>query len=297
MELHQLEYLIAIAEERGFSRAATRLGVSQPSLSQQVKKLEDELGTPLFDRLARRVVPTQAGDRLLMHARRVLAEVADARRSVGDRDGQVTGPLAVGAIPTIAPFLLPRVLGRFLKAHPVVELRIVEDVTDRLVEALARGELDVAIISSYAGHSSIHLEPVASEALRLLVPAKHPLSKRRTVTWSSIDGERLVVLHEMHCLSGQVTQLCRRRGLRPPVVMRGAQLATLAATVASGLGVTIAPAMMAAGDTARDRRYVPFAPEEPTREINVAWNLLRYRSAPSRAFVELLRKVLGKRRR
>ena len=122
MELHQLEYLAAVAEEGSISKAARRCGVAQPSLSQQVKKLEDELGHRLLDRLPKGVVPTEAGRQLLEHARRVLAEIADARRRIGDTPGHVTGSLAVGAIPTMAPFLLPGVLRRFAKRRPKHEV-------------------------------------------------------------------------------------------------------------------------------------------------------------------------------
>src|SRR5687768_8624165 len=128
MEIHQLEYLTAVADEGSISKAARRVGVAQPSLSQGVKKLEDELGHRLLDRLPRGVVPTEAGRQLLEHARRVLAEIADARRRIGDTPGHATGSLAVGAIPTVAPFLLPGVLRRFTRQCPDVKLLLVEDV-------------------------------------------------------------------------------------------------------------------------------------------------------------------------
>jgi LysR family hydrogen peroxide-inducible transcriptional activator len=276
------------------------LGVTQPSLSQQIKRLEEELGSPLFDRLSRGVVPTQTGEKLLHHARRVLAEVAEAGRSVRDAHGKIAGPLVIGAIPTIAPFLLPKVLPPFIEKYPDVQLELVEDVTDKLVDLLISGKLDLAVMSNLSTNHVLHLEKLATEPLRLMVARGHRLingngksGKKKGVSWSDLAKERLLVLHEMHCLSGQVSQFCSGKGLHPPIVMRGAQLATLAATVNSGLGVSIVPQMMADSDNRENCAYLAFDEEPPHRDINVAWNLLRYRSGPSRAFVEALEAAVG----
>src|SRR5689334_13630130 len=136
MELHQLEYLVALAEEGSFTRAAERLSIAQPSLSQQIQKLEKEIGQPLFDRLPRGVTATEAGNSLLGHARRILAEIQDAKRQARESRDAVRGALTIGAIPTIAPYLLPEALKVFSSRHPDVQLEMVEDVTARLLEQL-----------------------------------------------------------------------------------------------------------------------------------------------------------------
>lgn len=296
MDLQQLRYVVALADEASFSRAAARLGVAQPSLSQQIKKLESEIGRPLFDRLPKRVVATQCGQQLVERARTILAQLADTRRQMDEgSSGDAAGPLTVGAIPTVAPFLLPRVLTALSRKFPQVELRVVEDVTDRLIEMLERGEIDVAIISTHDGSRTVHVEPIATEPLLLMLPPKHPMARRRAATWPQLAGERFLVLHEMHCLSGQVSRVCDRRSLRPPVVMRGAQLATIASMVCAGMGVSIVPEMMsrAAPSMGRDGCvYRPFAKDAPRREITAAWSLLRYRTNASRAVVETLRATL-----
>jgi len=289
MEIQQLRYFVTVADEASFSRAAARLGVAQPSLSQQIKKLEAQTGTPLFDRLPRRVVATQAGEALLAHARKILAQVADAERQLGESDGEVAGPLTIGAIPTIAAFLLPRTMRALSAAHPRVQVRVVEDVTARLIEMLERGELDVAVMSGVDGARTVHVEKLAEEPLRLLLPADHPLAGRRSVSWAALDRERFLVLHEMHCLSGQVAQVCDRMRFRPSVVMRGAHLFTIKAMVSAGLGVSVVPDMMAADDCSGKCAYLPFAKNPPRREITAAWSLLRYRTNAARAFVDLLR--------
>ena len=145
MEIRQLEYVVAVAEEQNFSRAAERLHIAQPSLSQQVKKLETELGTTLFDRLARGVVTTEAGERFVERARKILADLVDARRDAGDLRDAVRGTLHVGAIPTIAPFLMPALVQAFSKRWPDVTVHIEENVTERLMDHVVNGELDLAI--------------------------------------------------------------------------------------------------------------------------------------------------------
>lgn len=293
MEVHQLVYVVAVAEEANFSRAAERVGVAQPSLSQQIKKLEDELGTPLFDRLPRRVVTTAAGEQLLAHARRILAELADARRRMSDARGEVAGPLTVGAIPTVAPYLLPDVVRRFADRHPGVQVEVVEDVTARLAAMLDRGELDLAILSTHAGGPALHCERVGEEELVLLLPAGHRLARGKSVRWDALADERFLVLQEMHCLSGQVAHVCQRMRLRPEVAMRGAQLATVAEMVSAGLGVSVVPAMMAGRDRDPTRVTRRFAGEQPTREICLAWSLLRYRTQAAKAFEQQVREALA----
>jgi LysR family hydrogen peroxide-inducible transcriptional activator len=296
MELHQLEYLAAVADEGSISKAARRCGVAQPSLSQQVKKLEDELGHRLLDRLPKGVVLTEAGRQLLEHGRRVLAEISDARRRIGDTPGGVAGSLAVGAIPTIAPFLLPRVLRTFSTRWPDVKLNVVEDVTERLLASVERGELDVAVMSSADAPATVHSEKIGTEPLRLMLPAKHPLARRggarRAIPWKAVAGERLLVLQEMHCLAGQVARFCDRSRVRPHVFMRGAQLSTIASMVAAGLGVSVVPEMMARAGPWAGCAVRPLAGESPSRDLCVAWSLLRYRTNAARAFDELLRKSL-----
>src|SRR5881398_3517770 len=148
MEIHQLRYFVAVAEEGSFSRAAGKVRVAQPSLSQQIRKLEAEVGQPLFDRLPRSVVLTEAGRCLIDYARQILASVGDARRCVDELKDVVAGKLAVGAIPTISPYVLPELVGKFQNHYPDVMLEIVEDVTEGIARRVEAGELDVALVST-----------------------------------------------------------------------------------------------------------------------------------------------------
>ncbi len=296
MELRQLEYLVAVVDAAGFSAAAHRLGVTQPSVSEQIRKLERELKQPLLDRLPRRVVPTPAGLKLATHARRILAEVHEAARSACDADGELTGRLAIGAIPTIAPFLLPRLLTRFEKDHPGVELAVTEDTTPRLVDLITRGELDLAIASSVDETPHLQVDEVGEEPLLLMLAKDHRLTRGGRVSPGKLAGERFVALHDMHCLAGQAARFCLQRDLRPPVVMYGSNLFTLSAMVAIGMGVSLVPRMMAesrASVVVADCAFRPFTGEPPTRPLTLLWPLLRYRTRAARAFAARVTEALA----
>jgi LysR family hydrogen peroxide-inducible transcriptional activator len=293
MEIHQLEYLVALAEEGSFTRAAERMFVAQPSLSQQIQKLEREIGQPLFDRLPRGVVPTEAGQRLIEHARKILTELREAKSRASELKNQVAGTLTIGAIPTIAPFLLPRLAKEFTRRWPEVSLDIVEDVTARLMQRIEEGSVDVALTSSADAPGSVLLETLSHESLLALLPAQHPLASKETVQWSAMRDERFLVLHEMHCLSGQVMMFCRPHGVKPRVVAHGAQLATIAGLVSAGLGISVVPEMMQKSDKEKSRRYKPFAEEPPSRPLCLAWSTYRYRTNAAREFAKVVREALS----
>lgn len=294
MELRQLQYLVAVVDAASFSGAARRLGVAQPSISQQLAKLEREMRRPLLDRLPRRVVPTPAGVELVSHARRILAEVAEATRRAGDASGgRPGGRLSVGAIPTVAPFLLPRLVPAFERRYPDVDLVVTEDTTARLVEQVAAGQIDVAVASTIAPTPHVDVEEVAEEPLLLMLPAQHPLAgrRRKPLTPADLANERFLALHETHCLAGQSAKFCARRDVRLPVIMYGSNLFTLAAMVAAGMGVSLVPGMMTVPggpSLVSGCAFRQFAgADAPTRPLTLAWPLLRYRTLAAKAFAKL----------
>src|SRR5688572_30232658 len=243
MELHQLRYFLAVAESRSFSRGAAACDVAQPSLSQQIQKLEREVGRRLFDRLGRTVALTDAGRALLPRARRILAEVDGVERGVADEIDQGRGALTVGAIPTIAPFLLPGAVKRFLEAQPDAELLVREDLTGNLIEGLVRAELDLCVCALPLDDERLASEPLVTEPLLVAAAPGHPLAKRnhRGIRPADLDDEPAVVLHELHCLGEQVTAFCRQRRISPRIVCRTTQLTTVRSLVELGLGVSLVP--------------------------------------------------------
>lgn len=284
MEIHQLRYFVAVADEGSFSRAAAKVRVAQPSLSQQIRKLEAEVGQPLFDRLPRSVVLTEAGRCLIDYARQILASIGDARRSVDELKDEVSGRLAVGAIPTIAPYILPELVGKFQKHYPEVSLEIVEDVTDGIARRVEAGELDVALASTCQQSPTLRRESLGNEPLLALVPEGHPLAKRALVELDDLKSQRFLLLHEMHCLSQQVHHLLESRRLRPEIALAGSQLGTIANLVAAEIGVSIVPQMMVKHRATSGCVSLPFVPPVPERELNLLYNPLRFQSKAAAAF-------------
>lgn len=286
MEIHQLRYFVAVAEEGSFSRAAAREHIAQPSLSQQIQKLEAETGHRLFDRLSRRVVVTEAGKCLLEYARKILVDMAEARRCLDDLQRDISGGLNVGAILTIAPYLLPKLVGKFQVRYPKVVLEILEDTTEGLALRLEDGTLDAAIMSTCQQSPALRSELLAREALLVLLPSKHPLAKKKKISWSDLKAEKFLLLHEVHCLSVQVCNLLASQNLRPELALRGSQLTTIAEMVASGTGVSVVPQMMVEHHLPPGCVAVPFSPPAPTREINLVRNPLRHETRAAAAFCE-----------
>jgi LysR family hydrogen peroxide-inducible transcriptional activator len=289
MELHQLRYFVAVAEAGNFGRAAARCRVSQPSLSQQIIKLEARLGRKLFDRLGRRTALTDAGAALLPRAKAILADVVEAEREiVGELDAD-RGKLAIGAIPTIAPYLLPGVIRGFLLKNPKAELTVREDVTDRLIEALADAELDLALMSLPLDDPRIAYEELMVEPLVVVAPLDDPIARSKTVDLRDLEDRPAVVLHELHCLSGQVQSFCQAHHVNLRIVCRTTQLTTVQSLVALGLGVSIVPEMTAIADESGRRVYRPIARGRARRSIIVAWHPGRHRPRLAERFLEQLR--------
>ena len=284
MEIHQLRYFVAIADEGSFSRAAAKVRVAQPSLSQQIRKLEAEVGQPLFDRLPRSVVLTEAGRCLIDYARQILASIGDARRCVDELKDEVGGKLAVGAIPTIAPYVLPELVVTFQKHYPEVTLEIVEDVTDGITRRIEGGELDVALASTCRPSPTLRRESLGTEPLLALVPEGHPLAKKDVVEFDDLKSQRFLLLHEMHCLSQQVNHLLESRRLRPEIALAGSQLSTIANMVAASIGVSIVPQMMVRHHPTPGCVSLPFGPPVPERELNFLSNPRRFQSKATAAF-------------
>jgi LysR family hydrogen peroxide-inducible transcriptional activator len=284
MEIHQLRYFVAVAEEGSFSRAAAKVRVAQPSLSQQIRKLEAEVGQPLFDRLPRSVVLTEAGRCLIGYARQILASIGDARRCVDELKGKIAGDVAVGAIPTIAPYVLPELVVTFQQHYPDVTLHIVEDVTAGIVRRIEAGELDVALASTCQKSPSLGVEPFGAEPLLALVPEAHSLARQSEITFDDLKSQRFLLLHEMHCLSQQVHHQLESRRLHPEIALAGSQLSTIANMVAAGIGVSIVPQMMVRRHATPGCVTLPFAPPVPERELNFLYNPLRFQSKATAEF-------------
>ena len=286
MELHQLRYFLAVARTKNFSRAAEQCHVAQPSLSQQIMKLEDELGERLFERTKREVSLTPAGDLLRVHAERVLQEVELARDGVREFRGLVRGRVVLGVLPTVAPYFLPQRLRAFSSRFPAVEVVVHEDTTDQLAAAVLAKEVDLALVSLPVERVGLAAEEFFDEKLLVALPAGHALAKRPRLTFDDLEREAFILMKEGHCLSGQALQFCRINGFAPQISFRSAQIETVLALVAKGWGVSVVPEM-ACTRPMRGVRFRTLA--GMTRSIGIIHRKARPLSHASRALVDFLR--------
>jgi LysR family hydrogen peroxide-inducible transcriptional activator len=289
MELHQLRYFCAIAETGSFSRAAEQCHVAQPSLSQQILKLEAELGARLFDRLGRTVRLTDLGKTFLPRARAVLRELEAAKGDVRERKDSISGPISVGVIPTVAPYFLPPHLTLFTRQFPQVQLTVVEEITPVLLERLRASTVDVALLAlPIRGHEFDAL-PLLTERLFAVLPRKHQLANRDSVSLKDLRKEPFLLLRDGHCFRETAVAACDRARVSPQIIFESGQFSSILSMVGTGMGVSIVPEM--AIEKRTHCRYVRIADDEATRTIGAI--VLRGRSLnrAHHAFLGYLRAV------
>ena len=288
MELHQLRYFCAVADTGSFSRAAEHSHVAQPSLSQQILKLEAELGARLFDRLGRSVRLTDAGKTFLPRARSVLRELQAARGDISEGKDSVSGQINVGVIPTVAPYFLPPVLAGFSRRFPEAAVSIVEDITPVLLERLRAGALDLAVLAlPVRGHEFESL-PLLTEPLFAALPKKHKLARRATISLRDLRKEPFLLLRDGHCFRENAVAACDRARVSPQVVFESGQFSSLLGLVGAGMGVSLVPAM--AVTRAPDLKFVRIADAEARRTIGALTLRGRSLSRAHHAFLSTLRR-------
>ncbi|MFZ5858640.1 MAG: LysR family transcriptional regulator [Chloroflexota bacterium] len=289
MEIHQLTYFVTVAETGSFSRAAERCNIAQPSLSQQIQKLEAELGEPLFDRLPRRVVLTDAGRALLPRAASILAELQDIKHTMQNEAETTSGLLTVGFIPTIAPFVLPRVIQRFSRDFPQARLVVHEGLTETLVRDLVDGKLDVGITSMPIRNRLIRTEELLTEPFLVASPKKHDFITNASIHVNELDEFPFIALSEIHCLGEQVQSFCYQQHLEMQIVCNTSQLTTVQNCVAQGLGVSLVPRALALSDKSKQVVYRELSDAAPGRKIAAATHTERKQSFLARKFIEIVR--------
>ncbi len=297
MEMQQLRYVVAVARTGNFSRAAEQCHVSQPSLSQQILKLEDDLGERLFDRMKRMAKLTPHGEAFLRHAVRILEEVDAAKREAADAQALLRGALKIGVLPTIAPYLLPEVMGGFMEKYPGVEIVVQEDTTAQLMKYLLAFEIDLVFASQPIRDERLEVRELFTEELLLALPPGHPLARKRAVNASDLENERLIVMKEGHCLGDQVLRFCDRRDLHPNISFRSAQLETIQALVSAGLGLSLIPAMAARSGRKDVPEYRSLQSPKPQRKIVAVWPKQRPPARATNEFLKMVEAQFGRSRR
>jgi LysR family hydrogen peroxide-inducible transcriptional activator len=295
MNLRDLRYLVALADERHFGRAAERCHVSQPTLSAQIRKLEEYLGVPLVERRPKRVTLTPTGEKVVERARRLLQE-ADAIVEIAhtERD-PLAGQLRVALIPTVGPYLLPHVARRLQRALPRLKLLLYEYQTGPLLAKLRDGELELGILALPVAGEGLAAAELYQEPFTLAVPSSHPLAAREKVRVADLDGETLLLLEDGHCLRDQALEVCSRVGVGEEQDYRATSLETLRQMVAAGHGVTLLPELAANSPvgTARGLRIKPFVKPAPSRTIGAVWRKSTTRSRAIEAVVATIRAAMN----
>jgi LysR family hydrogen peroxide-inducible transcriptional activator len=292
MELIQLRYIVAVAEMGNFTRAAARLDIAQPSISQQISKLEKELGQKLFHRIGRKAVLTEAGSAFLGRARKILFDVEDVVKELRD-DPSMERRITVGAIPTLAPFLLPPLVARCKARFPNLQVDIREDFKVTLTRDILEGDLDLAFVALPVEDPNIHAEVLWKESLNLVVPKDHPLASKPKVVASDLAQETFILLGSSSSLAAQVRRFCGEHHFEPRIGSRCAQIATVKALVANGTGISILPHVAHAREDDKALAYIVLADAQPFREIAVMRHMQRYQTRGSEQFLSLVREGQG----
>jgi len=290
MNLKDLQYLIATAETRTMRQAAEQCNVTQPTLSMQLARLEDELGCLLFERSRRGVTLTRPGQLAVEHAYRILAEVQSMKQQCQDDGQPLSGPFRLGLIPTIGPYLVPRILGQLRKTYPQMQLHLREETTTRLMDKLTHGQLDAVICAEPLERDSLHKESLFSEAFFALLPADHKLVKEKSLRIEQLANEHLLLLEEGHCLREQTARLCQLNTANTDI--QASSVESLRQMVAAGVGVTVLPAMTVCGRWARFSGTVtrPITPITPATKRTVIL-ALRHSHPSFGAICQLAREI------
>src|SRR5690606_17016366 len=273
MNLRDLRYLVALSELRHFGRAAEACHVSQPTLSTQIRKLEDELGVALVERAPRQVMLTRAGEDIAGRARRVLAEVEQMRETARRAADPEAGTIRLGIFPTLGPYLLPHVVPRVRARFPRLELLLVEEKTETILHMLREGKLDAGILALPLHEDWLETEFLFEEPFMLAVPEGHPLTAHRSLRMDELGQQHLLLLEEGHCLRDQALEVCSLAGAGEKEGFRATSLETLRQMVAAGVGVTLLPmlAVKPPVPASENIRLLPFRNPAPSRKLALVW--------------------------
>ena len=283
MNLRDLHYLVALSEHRHFGRAAAACFVSQPTLSTQIRKLEDELGVALVERAPRKVMLTPIGHDIAERARRIVGDVEQIRESARRSQDPEAGTVRLGVFPTLGPYLLPHAVPRLHARFPHLELLLVEEKSDVLLARLHEGRLDAALLALPVHDEQLHAEFLFEEPFVLAVPGAHPLARRDSLALEELSDQKLLLLADGHCLRDQALDVCRLSGASEQGEFQATSLETLRQMVAANVGVTLLPMLATRPPVAQSDniRLLGFSDSRPSRRIALVWR----RSSAMTAFL------------
>jgi LysR family hydrogen peroxide-inducible transcriptional activator len=293
MNIRDLKYLVALADTQHFGQAAERCFVSQPTLSGQIKKLEEELGVIIFERTKRSVETTPLGAAIVAHARQVLEQTDALVQLAQSNQDPLVGPLRMGVIPTLSPYLIPLILKPLKKQYPQIKLVLSEELTDTLLARLCKHEIDAALLATPVENPDLESIPLFDEPFWLVHPRSHPFSNKKKIVQADLKGADLLLLSEGHCLAEQAMEVChmQERGVQGDMAdLRAASLETLLQLVAAGFGSTLLPALALRAGSAKDRGIIARQLKLPDTYRQVS--LVYRRTFPRRQALEAFARVV-----
>ncbi len=293
MNLRDLKYIITVAQTHHFGRAAERCFVSQPTLSGQIKKLEEELGVAIFERTNRSVEITPVGEAILVHARQMLEQAEAIQQLAHIHQDPLAGPLRIGAIPTLSPYLMPLILMPLRARHPQMKLVLSEELTDTLLGRLQDHEIDAALLATPVEARDFDALPLFDEPFWIAYPSWHAFYEKDEITLRDLDKENLLLLAEGHCLAKQAMTVCRmreRQGQGDMAELRAASLETLIQLVGAGFGVTLVPALAMGGFWTSGSGVVaqPLAIKDASRRVSLVFRHSFPRRTALRALADII---------
>jgi LysR family hydrogen peroxide-inducible transcriptional activator len=291
MNLRALQYFVKLADLRHFSKAADACFVSQPTLSTQIRKLEEELGVQLVERSPKKIMLTAVGEEIAERARMVLADIEQIHQTARRNENPADGELRLGLFPTLAPYLLPHVVPDVRERYPNLRLQLFEEKTEDLLHLLRQGKLDAALLALPVNDDGLETEILFEEPFVLAMPANHPLAGRSDVRLSDLEGAELLLLEEGHCLREHALEVCALAGAHERVDFHASSMETLRQMVAAAVGVTLMPLLAVKPPIAQTRNLVigRFADPMPSRTIALLWRRSSALSAFLRGLAESLR--------
>jgi len=273
VNLRDLQYLIALAEHRHFGRAAAASFVSQPTLSAQIRKFEQELGVTLIERAPRRLMLTKVGQEVVERARQIVADVEQIKQSARRSQRPEAGSVRLGIFPTLAPYLLPHVIPSISEHFPELQLLLTEEKSQRLLNYLREGRLDAAILALPVDDAQLHVQYLFEEPFVLAVPSRHPLAQRGTLEVDELAGHELLLLEDGHCMRQQALDVCHLGGAGEQCGFRATSLETLRQMVAANVGMTLLPALSVSAPVVNpiSIHLLTFCGRIPSRRIAMVW--------------------------
>lgn len=273
MNIRALQYLVTLAEVRHFSKAAELCFVSQPTLSMQIRKLEEELGVQLVERSPRQVMLTRVGEEIVSRCQKILSEV-DAMKAIARRSRDPhSGLLRLGIFPTLAPYLLPHVIPEIRRRFPKLTLRLFEEKTEQLLEMLVQGRLDAGVLALPAGGDQLISRKLFDEPFVVAMPEGHPLSLRKSLSLDELVDQELLLLEDGHCLRDQALAVCQLAGAHEQLDFHATSMETLRQMVAANTGITLLPTLAIKPPVSPTENVVirPFKGDAPSRSIAMVW--------------------------